>query len=52
MKLICYVSIHSLIEIPAACHRQIALGAIDFMYKTSICRIIVGFKFLLGSTVG
>ena len=50
MKLMCCISLDYLIEMPA-CRRQIALGAIDFVYKTSVCRK-VGLKFLRGSTGG
>ena len=51
MKLICCMSLDYLLEIPAVCRRQIALGAVDFVYKTSVCRI-VGLNFLRGSVVG
>lgn len=38
MKFTCCISLDYVIEIPAACRRQIALGTIDFVYKTSACR--------------
>ena len=51
MKLTCCISLNYLIEIPAAYCRQIVISVIDFVYKTSVCRM-VGLKFLRGSAVG
>ena len=45
------ISLNYLIEIPAAYCRQIVISVIDFVYKTSVCRM-VGLKFLRGSAVG
>ena len=51
MKLTRCISLNYLIEIPAAYCRQIVMSATDFVYKTSVCRM-VGLKLLRGSGVG